>query len=125
MDRSAVTQMVEDYWRTFVSLAQTHTAAAQDASRRFDERVGQTADRMEPLEASAFLQAVEAERERLGSEYAANPAAQKRRLGIPLGNDAPASYQGRSASNLGNLVVRTAVRATIWESIWALFRLGR
>lgn len=125
MDRSIVSGMVEDYWRAYVPAMQTSgMEAALQVSQRFEQRVEQAAHLMDPLEAAAFRQAVEAERERLIQEYTADPVALKRRLGISLGVDAPAQRRGGS-SGLGELAVRTAARATIWESIRALFRAGR
>jgi hypothetical protein len=74
-----------------------------------------------PIEAAAFRQAVDAEREALLNEYERDPAGLKRRLGISLGVDAlPVNVSQKMG--LGELAVRTAVRATIWESIWKLFR---
>jgi hypothetical protein len=125
MDRGVITAMVEDYWRAYLPAVQTGgMEAALGVSQRFEQRVEQTAQLMEPVEAAAFLQTVEAERERLIQEYSADPVAMKLRLGINLGVDAVAPRQ-RGSSGLGELAVRTAVRATVWESIWALFRAVR
>ena len=125
MDRSVVSGMVEDYWRAYIPAVQVRgMEAALEVSQRFEQRIEQTAQLMEPLEAAAFRQAVEAERERLIQEYTADPVALKLRLGINLGVDAPAQRR-RESGGLGELAVRTAVRATVWESIWALFRAAR
>lgn len=125
VDRSIIAGMVEDYWRAYVPAVQTSgMEAALEVSQRFEQRVEEAAQLMEPLEAAAFRQAVEAERERLIQEYTADPVALKRRLGINLGVDALAQ-RGRGSGGLGELAVRTAVRATVWQSIWALFRAAR
>ena len=125
MDRQIVTAIVEDYWRALIPAMQTGGAeAAFGVSQRFEERVEETASLMPPLEAAAFRQSVEAERERLMAQYQSDPVALKNRLGIGLGIDAP-QPRARASSGMGNLVVRTAVRATIWESIWSLFRAFR
>lgn len=117
--------MVEDYWRAYIPAIQTSgKEAALEVSQRFEQRVEQTAQLMDPLEAAAFRQAVEAKRERLIQEYTADPAALKLRLGINLGVDAPAQRR-RGSGGLGDIAVRTAVRATVWESIWSLFRVFR
>ena len=50
----------------------------------------ETANCLASVERAAFLTAVEAERERLLTEYERDPAALKERLGIPLGVDMPA-----------------------------------
>jgi len=126
MDRSVVSGMVEDFWRAFLTVAQTgDVTATEQVGHRFEERIQKTAELMEPVDAAAFLQMVEAERERMIQEYNANPAVVKQRLGVPLGIDGPAQPSPTGASGLGRLAVRTAVRATIWESIWALFRAAR
>jgi hypothetical protein len=123
MDRGVITDLVEDYWRTLIPAIQTGGIEAfNDVSQRFEKRIQETAGTMEPVESASFLQRVEAERERLMAEYTSNPVALKRRLGVPLGADAARLSVRQSRSDLGGLVVRTAVRATIWESIWALFR---
>jgi len=125
MDRDTVTGMVEDYWRAFIPAMQTgNPELGLGIAQRFDERIDKTASLMEPLEAAAFRQAVEAERERLLQEYQTDPIALKRRLGINLGID-DTQPRRRASDGMGGLMVRTAVRATIWESIWSLFRVFR
>lgn len=103
MDRGVVTGMVEDYWRAVIPASQSDPSAAIGVTKRFEERVEETARLLQPVEAAAFRQAVDAERERLLQEYQANPAALKRRLGVPLGVDAepplpPFERTGRTGS---------------------------
>lgn len=119
--------MVEDYWRAVLPAMQSQNlAVAQEIGQRFEQRIQQAAAQLPPIDAAAFLQAVEAEREKILAEYQSNPGALKTRLGVPLGIDAPLkTARPTSGSSLGELAVRTAVRATIWESIWALFRSVR
>jgi hypothetical protein len=126
MDRTVVTGMVEDYYRAFIAALQNGgVAAATEASQRFEQRIQQTAEFMEPVESAAFLQMLDAERERMIGEYQQDPVALKRRLGIALGVDAPIAHGAQQGGSLGDLAVRTVVRATIWEGIWALFRAVR
>lgn len=126
MDRSVITGMVEDYWRARIPAMQTGGLdASMEITQRFEERIEETARLMPPLEAAAFCQALDAERERLIQDYTADPVAFKLRLGINLGVDAPGQARLGGGSGLGGLAVRTAVRATVWESIWALFRAFR
>ena len=125
MDRQAIIGMVEDYWRAVIPAMQGgDQQTVLEIAQRFEARVDATAKLLPPVEAAAFQQAVDTARERVVAEYQANPTALKRRLGIALGVDAPARRQ-RETDDLGRLAVRTAVRATVWESVWALFRLGR
>ena len=103
-------------------------AAATDMSNRFEQRIAETARLLPPVEGAAFRQRVDTERGRLLDEYSAGPIAFKNLLGIAMGYDAVAAsvpYRSHSGHGLGDLVARTTIRATIWESIWALFRLGR
>ena len=126
MDRSVITGMVEDYWRARIPAMQNDgMAASLEVTQRFEERIEEAARLMPPLEAAAFRQTLDAERERLIQEYTADPVALKLRLGINLGVDAPGQAHVGGGGGLGGLAVRTAVRATVWESIWALFRAFR
>lgn len=126
MDRAVVTGMVEDYWRSRTIATQIGgMAASMEVAERFELRIAETAKLLPPLESAAFLQTVDAERDGIMAEYQADPIAFKRRLGIPLGIDeVPAQAPSRASSGLGDLAVRTVVRATIWESIWAIFRVA-
>lgn len=126
MDRAVVSGMVEDYYRTLIPAMQTNGIAGfEQTSQHFEQRVRQTADLLPPVEAAAFLQQVEAERERLMTEYRADPISLKRRLNISMGADCLSSREPRSGNNLGGLAVRTVVRATIWQSIREIFRVLR
>lgn len=126
MDRAVIIGMVENYWRTVIPAMQTGGADAfADVSNRFEERIKQTAALLPPVEAAAFSQIIDAEREKLIQEYQATPVALKKRLGIGLGVDAPMAHRASGRQGLGELAVRTAVCATVWESIWALFRAAR
>jgi hypothetical protein len=127
MDRATVTGMVEDYWRSRISAAQHGgVQSILESVAVFEKRIAQVAAALPPIEGAAFLQAVDADREKLLAEYEANPIAFKQRLGIELGVDGPAhGFRSSKRQGLGELAVRTVVRATIWESIWSLFRLGR
>jgi hypothetical protein len=122
MDRDVIRGMVEDYWRTLIPALQTGGAAAfQEIGTRFEQRIAQTAALLPPIESAAFIQTVDAERERMMAEYKADPVALKNRLGIALGIDA-STHRTHQRQGMGEMAVRTAVRATIWEAIWRLFR---
>jgi len=122
MDRDVIRGMVEDYWRTIIQAMQNGGMADfQEIGSRFEQRIAQTAALLPPIEAAAFIQTVDAEREKMMAEYKTDPVSLKNRLGLALGIDAPAhhTYQRQG---IGEMAVRTAVRATIWEVIWKLFR---
>jgi hypothetical protein len=71
-------------------------------------------------QAKTFTQTVEEQRQILFDEYGRNPEALKHRLG--LAGPPAVTYQQQG---LGEMVVRTAIRATVWESVFSLFRLFR
>ena len=104
MDRSIITGMVEDYWRTRIPAMQTGgLSASMEVAQRFEERIEETAGLMPPLEGGCIGQAIDAERERLLQEYTDDPAALKLRLGINLGVDAPEQVHVSGSSGLGEL----------------------
>src|SRR6185312_7197512 len=120
MDRDVIRGMAEDYWRAAIPLIQSRELdVAQELGQKFEQRIQSVANSLPPLESAAFLQAMDAERENLIAEYKSNPYALKKRLGTPLGRDQSSeSFQANRRSDLGDLVVRTAVRATVWDTIW-------
>lgn len=122
LERSKITDIVEDYWRAFITAMQLHGSDA--ASHEFDGRIAEASRALGPMEALSFAQAVEADREKLMAEYVSDPGALKRRLGLSLGTDRKTKRRS-GGQELGNLAVRTAVRATVWESVRAIFRLFR
>ena len=124
MDRDAIRGMAEDYWRAMIPLMQARDfEAAQDMGNKFEQRIHSVASALPPIESAAFQQAMDAEREKLIAEYKSDPYALKTRLGVsPVGDEPVTHVRQHRPNDLGNLVVRTAVRATVWETIWALFR---
>jgi hypothetical protein len=123
IDRGAIRAMVEDFWRSFLAVARQSPQVGHESILRFEERIKATAALMQPQQASVFLQTTEEEREILFNEYQRNPEALKQRLGLAPSN-APAIVV-HSRQSLGEMAIRTAVRATIWESVFSLFRAFR
>ena len=84
--------MVEDFWRSFITLSHQNPNAVADPIRRFDQQIAATASLMTQEKADLFLAAIDGERERLFVEYKRDPAALKRRLSIPSNrNQQPSS----------------------------------
>lgn len=111
--------MVEDYWRSFLAMASQNQSVARDIQLRFDERIAAMASLMSKENANVFLMAIEEERDKLFLEYDRDPDAQKRRLSIQFNrNQQPSSQR----NEMGELIVNTAVRATIWQVIFSIFR---
>jgi hypothetical protein len=122
LERATVREMVEETWRKFLTFAASGSQAlGRDIILRFDEKVARQAASMSAGDAAIFTNLVEDERNRIFDEYTSSPEALKRRLGV----GAPVETRTHASNDLGNLAVRTAVRATVWETIISLFRLFR
>jgi len=124
IDRAAIRSMVEDFWRSFISVAVSNPQISAQTIQHFEERIQATASLMAPGKARMFLQATEQERDILFNEYNRNPDALKRRLGLapaPVNRPNLLIHRCRRQS-IGEMVVRTAIRATIWETVISLFR---
>lgn len=127
IDRSMVRSMVEDFWRSFLVTSAVNPESAKDSVHRFEERVRTMASIMPPGKSEEFLKALSEEREMIAQENEVNPEQLKMRLGLKINREVeifrvPAQYQRQS---LPELAVRTAVRATVWKTIGAAFRLFR
>jgi hypothetical protein len=125
IDRSAIRSMVEDFWRGFISVAVTNPQIGAQSIQNFDERIQATASLMVPGKAKMFLQAVEEERDLLFNEYRRNPDALKRRLGLGPVRQPNSVVRQHQRQSIGEMAARTAVRATIWETVVSLFRAFR
>ncbi|HDR8947290.1 TPA: hypothetical protein QDA71_004319 [Burkholderia vietnamiensis] len=121
INRNEIREMCEENWRQFLQFAADGSKElGQQVILRFDEKNKARAAQMEPDDGASFLQAVEEEREKIFDEYSANPEALKRRLGVTAGRAHVAERSHRQG--MGEMAVKTAVRASIWAAIWSLFR---
>jgi len=126
MDRAAITVMVEDFWRSFIPIAfNGDQRTATLIVERFQKQIEDMAALMPADEAATFNQIVEEERDSLFKEYNANPNKLKARLGVSAPKATPPAAGGGKRMRLGELAVRTTVRATVWEAVISLFRLAR
>jgi len=118
-------EMVESYWKSFLTFsADGSIDLAKECLIRFEERIAKHAKAMGD-DGKRWMEIIDEQRDLIFDEYTKNPDALKTRLGVspapqPLQRNVPTTGQ-----NLGELVVRTAVRATVWESIISIFRLFR
>jgi hypothetical protein len=119
--RYSARNLVESHWRNFLAMVDVNKRKALEAPYAFEATINTMMEHMPAPDASLFRSVIEEERDKLTKEYWSNPAALKARLGV-INQTATHTYNRHS---LDDLVVRTAVRATIWESIWAIFRLFR
>lgn len=116
-------QLVEDHWRAFLLEGKQDPAMGARMIEAFDQRIQAQAVSMPADKGAVFKATVETERERLFSEYESSPKLLMQRLNIGQAvepDQAPRRHSNRQG--LGELVVRTAVRATIWEIVRSLFR---
>jgi hypothetical protein len=106
-----VTELVENHYRAFIPLVENKDKSAAAVIAGFIQRTDDAAKQMGPAQGAAYLQRIESEDARLGAEYMVDKAAFKQRLGIVS--------RGGTLPNHGyvDLAVRTAIRATIWESL--------
>lgn len=121
-NRNEIQELVEENWRQFLTFSsQGSKELAEQIIQRFDEKNQVRAARMSGGQGDSFLAMIEDERDKIFDEYSRSPHALKARLGIvdtgPINTPAVGARQG-----LGELVVKTAVRASIWALIWDLLR---
>lgn len=121
--RNSARLTVEDHWRNFFTLVRIDKRKAMEAMNSFDATIKMLTASMPEPDSSFFRQTIEAEREKILDEYERNPDALKARLGMT--NQAPTYTQSNNRQGLNELVVRTAVRATVWESVRSIFRAFR
>jgi len=126
--------MVEDFWRSLVlygrHLGETrpnisNEEAARlvlDFSRRFQEQNQATAVSMPPDRARVFLETIDQEDDICFEEHQRNKDAFYRRLDLNFTSERAPLPIAYHRQGIGEMAVRTAVRATIWELIFSLFR---
>lgn len=122
VDRSVCRTMVEEYWRSFLSFPAADSGElGKQCLFRFHERINELAATMSDQKAQVFLAAIEEERALMFDEYSQNPDRFKKRLGIGQSQSTVLSR----GQNLGDIVVTTATRSTIWESVLGVFHTFR
>ena len=121
--RNSARLAVEDHWRHFLTLVHIDRQAALKSVYGFDSLIREMTVQMPEPDATIFKQIVEAERTKLADEYDRNPDALKARLGLTT--SMPHYMPSFHRQSMDEMIVRTVVRATIWESVWAIFRLFR
>jgi hypothetical protein len=119
-----IREMVENFWRAFLAIGSENLSLSVEVGHRFETKINEIAAGLGGEYQQLFIAAVERHRERLLQEYQADHAAFRHRLGVATLQETPRPVANGSAS-LGELAVRTAVRATVWESVRAVFRAFR
>jgi hypothetical protein len=116
--------VVEDYWRRFLPLSlRGDMHKIQTAVAEFEAQVLRRAESMSSFEAGkTYIERISAERNHIADEYDADRDGLVRRLGLFEVLGTPVSAPIPTSSGVGELVVNTAVRATVWNVISKLFR---
>lgn len=81
------------------------------------------AELMLPYLTDEFLRVVEEERNLISGEYERDRESVIQRLGLATAEPQREIVYHRQG--IGEMAVRTAVRATIWEAVFSLFRIFR
>jgi hypothetical protein len=126
-DRALARSLAETHWRDMIDAAfRGNPDQAMAILQRLDERIQQVAVELPPDRSAEFLNAAEEERNKLFEEYERSPDALKGRLGAATAQSVATlprqPPRPSPASVIGDTVVRTAVRATVWETVRAIFR---
>jgi hypothetical protein len=120
--------VVEDFWRTLVSVGQSCRSAteaqgkAAELERTFRSGIEKIAGSLSPAEASAFREAVEDEDNALALLRQTDRKGFFERLKLPDHETAASPVVAQHHQSLGDIAVKTAVRAAVWEGVRALFR---
>ena len=119
-DRAAVRAMIEDNFRaTTIADMQGQRQLGTDINERFCDHLEAMAALMPAAQAESFRTTVDEECRLIVDEFKRDRQAGYRRLGIAL-PQGPVTHYHRQG--IGEMAARTAVRATIWEVIFRLFR---
>lgn len=131
VDRATVRRLVEDFWRSLMlfgrHLGETQSNADPESfkaqgiemSKRFWERIDATAALMPPEQARMFKKIVEEEDQICFEDEQRDYDGFCKRLGL---NFPPVPAPVYHRQGLGELAIRAAVRASIWELIFSIFR---
>lgn len=126
MDREQCREMVEEHWRAFLTFASTGAIdLGKDCITRFEEDIEKIGSSMSAVNAVAFVEMMDEERDRIHAEYVRSPEKLKARLGVTSPSQQEIIVRGRQPLSLGEVAVRTAVRATVWETVKSIFRSFR
>lgn len=118
--------MVEDAWRKMLNFAADGSQAlGMQCIARLEEIMAAKAAKLDEPGKSIFLSDVDEERGAIFDEYSSNPDALKRRLGAGQYRTTNFRSNYSSGPSVINTAVNTAVRATVWESVRAMFRIFR
>jgi hypothetical protein len=133
VNRAAVRQLVEEHFRASILQGryngehnvdrETALTMALDLNRRNQEQIDAIVALMPPEQAKFFMQVFEEEHILFFEEHQRDPDASYRRLGLQMTSTPHVQRPVRPRrQSIGEMAVRTAVRASVWELIFSLFR---
>lgn len=126
VSRNECRAMAEDAWLKMLNFAtQGSKALGAECIARLEEKITSRAAKLEEPAKAIFLADMEEARASIFDEYTSSPDALKRRLGVGKYRTQEVTRNIPTAPGLVNVAVNTAVRATVWESIRAMFRAFR
>jgi len=126
-DRALARSLAETHWHDMIDAAfRGDMDRALSIRQRLDERIQEIANELPSERQEPFLIAADEERNRLADEYEKGPQALKRRIGAATAQPetliSPRVQNVSNAQSFADTAVRTAVRATVWETVRAIFR---
>jgi hypothetical protein len=124
-DRTTAREMVEDHWRAIIRVRgygrrAKNTVLMHQMTNQFADQMEALAEAMPPAQANEFMDICKEESRSIAAEFKRSFYDLARRLEVLPGSvSQPANVSHRQG--MGEMAVRTAVRASIWASVFRLF----
>jgi hypothetical protein len=125
-DRAAVRELVEDHWRAKIRIRgygrrAKNTELMHQMTNQFADQMEALAEAMPPAQGKEFMGICLEEMRSIAAEFKRSFYNLARRLEVLPGSvSRPGNVSHRQG--IGEMAVRTAVRASIWATIFRLFR---
>ena len=133
-----INELLDQYFRDMVFAKQNPGNSGEDAAeKRIMHKLEKICDSMPVQQANDFMERYNAIAHERFSAFKTNPDAELRKVGSSLAAlqgrqdtcpetaPSPAALRQYHGSSIGSTVVRTAVRATVWEAVFSIFRAIR
>jgi hypothetical protein len=122
--REVVQLLIDDFYRSMFSLqGLTDYAAVEMHQAEFLEKLNRYLWQFPVEDQPAVFALIDQMRGQASDECENNPVSFRQRLGTPRNMGIPAN--GYHPQGIGEVVVKAAVNATVWQTIAALFRSFR
>ena len=131
-----ITELLDQYFRDMVFAKQNPGNNGEDAAEnRLMHKLEKICASMPVPQANDFMDRYNEIAHKRFMDFKANPDAELRKIGSslaalqgahdiphPARSPSPAAPRQYRGSGIGRTVVRTAVRATVWEAVFSIFR---